>query len=163
VPALAEDVHCEFLSGSDPDQVIAGCTRVLAAIADEATKEEAYYWRGYAHVEKHEFDAALYDYCHALTLNPNDARVYAESRYIYNEMRDFAKAADDLDAAVRLDAANIVTRNERAFSRHWLANFSGELEDRVAVARASPRTSYVLSLAWAHFWLGAIEDAKRDI
>ncbi|MCB2106863.1 MAG: tetratricopeptide repeat protein [Rhodobacteraceae bacterium] len=71
------------------------CDRILSA---DPGQTQAYVNRAHAHRHKFQYQAALTDYEHALTLDPTDVETMAARAYLLLEMRRFDSAIDAFEA-----------------------------------------------------------------
>ncbi|MDR1074069.1 MAG: tetratricopeptide repeat protein, partial [Treponema sp.] len=75
------------------------------------THADAYYNRGYAYVEKGDYDIAIADYNQALRLNPNLASAYLNRGFAYVMKGDYTRARADWEKTLQLNPADANARN----------------------------------------------------
>jgi tetratricopeptide (TPR) repeat protein len=91
---------------TDPDQVIAACTRVLQSEPNSAL---AYYNRGQAYVDKEDYDRAIADYTEAIGANPKDACIpcaYNGRAWSHFKLGKAQQGLSDVDKALELEPNN---------------------------------------------------------
>jgi tetratricopeptide (TPR) repeat protein len=107
-PALAADRAWTACAGSDDDNAIAGCSKVIARGSKEsrANLAIAYYNRGVSNHNKGDVEKALADYEAALALNPDYANPYNGRANIKADRGDLAGALTDYDQALKREPMN---------------------------------------------------------
>ena len=88
-------------------------TDLTNAIRGNPGYSRAYCNRGYAYLNKGDYDKAIADYTEAIRLNPGHAETYCNRGYAYFEKGDYDKAIADLTKAVRVNPQYALAYNNR--------------------------------------------------
>ena len=101
---------------AEPDKAIADHS---AAITFDPDLSVAYFGRGLAYMDKHDFDKAIENYTEAIHLNPKHVQAFYSRSQAYLYRGECDKAIRDCNAAIRIDpkcvgAYNTVLRHSSA-------------------------------------------------
>jgi tetratricopeptide (TPR) repeat protein len=92
-------------TANDADTKIAGCTALIqSGQLKGALLAMAFNDRGYAYVQKSQFDQALQDYNQALQLDPGSLLAYENRANLYFDKGQYDLAIQDVSQALQLDA-----------------------------------------------------------
>lgn len=138
--AAAEDASVCGDRQADDAERQAACTRVIASGAlDGPTLAMAYFNRAKVHERRGDLAAALDDWGQAIGVGPAAPILYIERGSLLVEMKDYARAAADLDEALRLDPNSRLAQ----LWRETLSIARAALETRVAPSESVKRVPTV--------------------
>jgi tetratricopeptide (TPR) repeat protein len=102
-PTRADD-RSDCLAASDPDALLAACTRIIDNPSGQAgdVLASAYNSRGYFHLTHGDLDAAMADFDKSIEIEPK-AHVHANRGIAFIEKGDPVRAMADYDTAIRID------------------------------------------------------------
>jgi tetratricopeptide (TPR) repeat protein len=97
-----------YILKENTNQAMADVNRAIQINPDNRGNLPYYpYWlRGVIHEQKENYPGAIADYSQVLQLFPKFVNAYIERGYCYAMLRDYNKAMDDINAALRLDPGN---------------------------------------------------------
>ncbi|HXO01808.1 MAG TPA: tetratricopeptide repeat protein [Stellaceae bacterium] len=117
-------------TGSDPERVIAGCTRMTQNRNESAhNRAIAFYNRGGIYKDRGDYDRAINDYNEAIKLDPQYANAYLNRGFAYASKSDSDHALADFDRAIELNPQESVTYLDRGIVRNGKANYDGAIAD----------------------------------
>jgi tetratricopeptide (TPR) repeat protein len=102
-PSRADDTSTCYNPGSDKDERIAACSRLIA-LNPKNTK--AYFNRGSGYADKREDDQAISDYNQAIQLDSTFDPAYSYRGNSYLRKGDYDRAISDFKEVIRLDPSN---------------------------------------------------------
>jgi tetratricopeptide (TPR) repeat protein len=134
-----------YLENRQYDQAINDFTKALEICpdTDKATKFSIMESRGNAYHALNKNDAAIKDFSDAIALNPrhkNVKYVYNNRGWVWQNKKDYQKAAKDYYAALAIDPAFAPAYYGRASSWYKLGNLPRALEDAKEAFRLEPET-----------------------
>jgi tetratricopeptide (TPR) repeat protein len=121
---------------------------------------EALQERADLHAELNQWEKAIPLYEAATARAPENADIRAGLGFAYLETKQYGRAAEELQAALRLDPRRVKTYDHLASALYLGGNFSGTvqvLERRAALADETPGTLYLRAIS--HDKLGQCEPA----
>jgi tetratricopeptide (TPR) repeat protein len=98
------------------------------SIAADSSNSDAFFERGVVYYELKNYAAAIKDFNKAISLYPEDARIYSFRSLAYAEIPDYRSALADVDQALRIIESNADYVN-RAILRELMEDFDGALSD----------------------------------
>jgi len=168
-PAAARDDEDDCQSQTaPPGQIIAACTRLLAAGGSREYRHTAFYNRALALQAEHHERKAIGDYSSAIGLDPNDSDSYTNRGSCYQHLGQFESALADFDRALTLNADDDLAHLDRASVLQSLHQESRALDDLNAAIRLRPNDGDVYAArARTHELLGndaaSIDDATQAL
>lgn len=141
-----------------------------AALADfnkgielEPTNPFGYRSRGQAYLLSKKLDDALADFAKANEIEP-DAWTYTEAGRVYAAKKEWAKAAEQYDEAVKLNPKHVSAYLARAVARFEQADDKGGTADLDEAAKLMPNDPGVyVARASAAYRLGKYTDANKEL
>jgi tetratricopeptide (TPR) repeat protein len=107
-------------TGSDPERVIAGCTRMIQNANEGAhNRSIAFYNRGGIYKERKDYDRAVADYSEAIKLDPQFASAYINRGLVYDLKGESDAAAGDFSRAIELKPDEPLAYYDRGYIRSW--------------------------------------------
>jgi lipoprotein NlpI len=117
-------------TGSDPERIIAGCTRMTQNRNESPhNRAVAFYNRGGVYQNRGDFDHAIGDLNEAIKLDSQYARAYLNRGFAYASKSDADHALADFDRAIELDPQEAVAYLDRGIVRNDKANYDGAIAD----------------------------------
>ena len=130
--SLAEDYDVLFrecYSDRNPEQVIAGCSAVIArGTVDPKDLATAHKNRANAYDDRGEYDLAFADYEQAVLINPQDADAFNSRGTTYTAFGNYERAIQDFDQAIKLNPSSPMAFSNRCFAKGVV----GQLEQALA-------------------------------
>lgn len=126
VQALKNFKECNYKSASED---------FTKAINFDDKTGEAFAYRARCAIFLGDFDAAKADLEQASALIKDNAQLYLSYGYLYNEMKEYKKAIEVLDKALRKDAKLAEAYNARGFSKQSMGDVKGALVDYTAAIK----------------------------
>jgi tetratricopeptide (TPR) repeat protein len=126
-----------------PDASIGGCNAVI----QETTKNlaAAFYYRGSAFTAKRDFDRALADFNHAISIDPTEADYLNGRAGAYEGKNDIERAMADYDKAIKLNPKSVYALNNRGATFQRKGDYARASSDYGEVTRLQPNNAD----AWA--------------
>lgn len=101
---------------------------------------EAYRERGFLYGMQRKNEAAYADVAKAMKLAPKDGANYLNRAMLHiNLEKDYSKAIEDLDQAIKLDPKNPKSFNVRGYARMMLRKYKEAIPDLKEVVRLNPK------------------------
>jgi tetratricopeptide (TPR) repeat protein len=97
---------------------------------------ESFAYRARCAIFLGDFDNAKEDLTQADALIKNNAQLYLSYGYLYNEMKEYKKAIDVLDKALKIDGQLAEALNARGFSKQSMGDVAGALNDYTAAIKS---------------------------
>jgi tetratricopeptide (TPR) repeat protein len=160
VSSASADDKTECATSEDQERVIASCTAVIVAAADDPeTRAIALTNRGSARQKLKNYDAAIADLDEAIRLNPKLSRAYFNRGTVYYRKNDAKHAMADFNEAVRLDPMDLEALVNRAVLSFDLDDNARAISDMDAAIKLAPKNTMLYAYR-AKMYLDS-GDAKR--
>jgi tetratricopeptide (TPR) repeat protein len=162
--ALASRSRLKTLSDEDvalplPSQYRPTDKDLIALASEKPTSHDQFLERGLAFLDSAKYDEAISDFDQALVLEPNDVWALADRAMARVSKRDFARAAQDLAAAQKIDPDNPVIFRARGLEAEMTGDSKGAVEYYSKSLERDPRNAFALTRrAMAYHAIG--DDAK---
>jgi len=140
VAAIQDDIRvCN--GTSDPDQIIASCSRLLT---DKRINSRAAVLNqlGNAWATKGDSDRAIASYSEAIQLEPRLAELYLNRGIAWNEKGEIDRAIGDYDQAIHLDPKNWSSYNSRAVAWSGKGEYDRAIADLDESIRLIPGAGF---------------------
>src|SRR5580700_8435230 len=89
-------------SSNEANRSITGCTNFIAHGASKANLAIAYNNRGWAYINKGDYESAIADYDQAIRLKPDYPEAYNGRGIAHDDKAEYDRAIADYDQAIRL-------------------------------------------------------------
>jgi tetratricopeptide (TPR) repeat protein len=124
------DDNWKRCAGSDSDLKIVGCTAFIQS-GQESNEglAQAFGHRGYAYVQKGNYDRAIQDYDEAIRLNPTFFGTFYARGDAYFYKNNYDRAIQDFDEAIRLNPSYAPAFHDRGSAYHNKANYDRAIQD----------------------------------
>jgi tetratricopeptide (TPR) repeat protein len=118
-----------------------------SALAEDPTDIERIIASANTYASLWRFHDAIALYTQAIALAPKDARLYRQRGHRYISIRDFERAANDLDIASSLDSSRFDIEYHRGLAHYLLGHFDRAVEiyDRCTAAAGSAPGSRIVT------------------
>jgi len=118
-------------TGSDPDRVIAGCTRMTQNPNESPhNRAVAFYNRGGIHNQRKEYDRAISDYSEAIKLDPQYANAFLNRGMAHGLKGDSDASAADFGRVIDLKPDDPLAYYNRGYIRCWQKHdYDGAIAD----------------------------------
>lgn len=160
----AEPAECPIDKGGFDAAWHKACDAAIAATKDGKVRAQLLFRSAFAANEIEDYAGARGLLEQAVKLDPSFATGWHELSYAYNAMGDYAEGERAANAEMALRSNLAAPYQERAFSRLYLANFTGLYADRdKVVSFEKTRAGPLLGRAEAAMWLGRFDAARADV
>src|SRR5262249_30866125 len=118
-------------TGSDPDRVIAGCTRMTQNPNEVPhNRAVAFYNRGGIYKERKDYDRAIADYSEAIKLDPQFINALLNRGMAYDAKGDSDGSAADFGRVIELKPDDPLAYYNRGYIRCWRKHdYDGAIAD----------------------------------
>ncbi|MBV8188947.1 MAG: tetratricopeptide repeat protein [Alphaproteobacteria bacterium] len=118
-------------TGSDPDRVIAGCTRMIQNPNEGPhNRAVAFYNRAGIYKERKDYDRAISDYGEAIKLDPQYVNAFLNRGTAYDAKGDSDASAADFGRVIELKPDDPVAYYDRGYIRCWKKHdYDGAIAD----------------------------------
>jgi tetratricopeptide (TPR) repeat protein len=107
-------------TGSNPERVITGCTRMTQNPAESPhNRAIAFYNRGGIYKQRKDYDRAIADYSEAVKIDPQYVNAYINRGMAYDSKGDNDAAAADFSRAIELKPDEPLAYYDRGYIRSW--------------------------------------------
>jgi tetratricopeptide (TPR) repeat protein len=156
--------RCSGKNGASPDMQIAACTALIqSGRGNDHGLSVAFYDRGNAYRQKHDYDRAIADYDQAIRHNSGMGVAFSNRGNVYRQQGQYARALADYDAAIRLDPKDAIALQNRCWVRFVTGQLSEALADCDESLRLRPDAPLALNArGLVHLKMGAAEKAGAD-
>ena len=112
------------------DQTIQGCDAVIKSGRETPQDQaSAFNNRGFAYLNKGQYDRAIQDLDQAIKLNPRDANAFNNRGRAYNSKGQHDRAIPDLDQAIKLNPSDAKVFNNRGLSYSGKGQYDRAIQD----------------------------------
>ncbi|MBL6458873.1 tetratricopeptide repeat protein [Belnapia sp. T6] len=143
---------------SEPDQVINGCSRVIARNSEPQQLKMALVQRGYAYAAKNQHSLAIDDFSRVIQQHPNDALGYMGRGSAYDGSGQHLKAIADYNRAIRLKPDEPYAYGSRGMAHKAMGEYDKAIADFTHALRLN-----IENPALTHALRGLSYERKRDI
>ena len=164
LPAQTQDPNWNLCNGSDPDQLIAGCTALIqSGHLSSVNLAAAYNNRGNAYVNKGEHDQAIQDFNKAIQLDPSYAQAFSNRGIAYSEKGAYEQAIQDFNRALRLNPSDVNAFNGRGLAYSAKGEHSQAIADFSRAIALQPNNADALGdRCFAYAVVGQLQPALAD-
>ncbi|HJX83964.1 MAG TPA: tetratricopeptide repeat protein [Candidatus Angelobacter sp.] len=127
--------HCNSL---DPDIRISGCTAVIRSNQKSYNRALAFFNRGTAYFQKHQFDRAVSDFNDVIRLTPDFAPAFDFRARTYDALEKYDYAIEDYDHAIKLSPNSVNSIVGRGTTYHLKHEYDRAIQDYKEALRLQP-------------------------